>query len=144
VLGGLTARVDRWLAGFAIAGLEVGTLATPVVLLLLLVSRAESVPLPALSALVATSAAVATMRGRDTRRVRWPAPAHAVTIPIRAAYYGATVALATRLGLHARTIGSSPWPAVVVPAIVCAVALVPFTRVLAALRSLACWGRRRP
>ena len=133
----LIQRVDRWLDYAFFAAMEVNVLAIPVLWLLVVAAHPAQVSLSAMTTLVATSVAVGTFRGRYVDVGWWPKPGHLGTLPVRAAYYGAVVALATWIGVQVQLFTGSPWPGIGVPTVLSVVVLLPFPWFLTRLERLA-------
>lgn len=133
----LTQRVDRFLDHAFFAAMEVNVLAIPVLWFLVVAAHPVQVSLSAMTTLVVASAAVGTFRGRYVDVGRWPRPGHLATLPIRSAYYGLVVALATYVGVQAQLFTGSPWPGIGVPSVLSIAVLLPFPWLLARLERLA-------
>lgn len=133
----LVQRVDRWLDYTFFAAMEVNVLAIPVLWFLVVAAHPAQVSLSAMTTLVVTSAAVGTFRGQYVDVGWWPKPGHLATLPVRAAYYGAVVALATWVGVQVQLFAGSPWPGIGVPTVLSVVVLLPFPWFLTRLERLA-------
>ena len=133
----LLQRVDRWLDHTFFAAMEVNVLAIPVLWFLLVAAHPAAVSLSAMTTLAVASVAVGTFRGGYVDVGWWPKPGHLATLPVRAAYYGVVVALATWIGVQVQLATGSPWPGVGVPAVVSVGVLLPFPRFLSRFERLA-------
>lgn len=133
----LIQRVDRWLDYTFFAAMEVNVLVVPVLWFLVVAAHPAEVSLSALTTLAVASVTVGTFRGGYVDVGWWPKPGHLATLPVRSAYYGLVVGVATYVGVHAQLLTGSPWPGIGVPAVVSVAVLVPFPRVLSCFERLA-------
>jgi hypothetical protein len=133
----LIQRVDRWLDHTFFAAMEVNVLVIPVLWLLLVAANPAEVSLSAMTTLAVASVAVGTLRGRYVDVGWWPKPGHLATLPLRTAYYGGVVGLATWVGVQVQLFTGSPWPGIGVPAVVSVAVLLPFPWLLGRFERLA-------
>ena len=133
----LIERVDRFLDCTFFAAMEVNVLVIPVLWLLVVAAHPVEVSLSAMTTLAAASVVVGTLRGGYVDVGWWPKPGHLGTLPVRAAYYGVVVGIATYVGVQAQLATGSPWPGVGVPVVVSALVLLPFPWFLSRFERLA-------
>jgi hypothetical protein len=129
-------RFDRWLDYVFFGGAEVTVLGLPVLLVLMFAPNPVQVSLSAMTALTASTVAVATLRGGWVDVGEWPAFGDFYSLPFRAGYYGGVLALASYVGAASQTLSGRWWLGVLVPVLLCAVTLAAFPRVLRRFRDV--------
>jgi hypothetical protein len=130
-------RLDRFLDYTFFAAMEVNVLVIPVLWLLLVAAHPAEVSLSAMTTLSVASLAVGILRGRYVDVGWWPKPGHLATLPVRAAYYGVVVGVATYVGVAVQLATGSPWPGIGVPAVLSVLVLLPFPWFLSRFERLA-------
>lgn len=120
--------LERWLDYVFFAGLEISILGIPALLGLMYVAPASPIKLAGLTAIAACSMAAGTFRGEFVGTGDWPDAGDPWTMPVRSAYYCATIALAAYLGAIAHVQTGVPGVGMLASTVVstAAMALVPW------------------
>lgn len=129
--------LERWLDSAFFAGLEIGVLSIPALVALLTATPEGPIALAALTAITASTCAAATFRGGWIDLGDWPRPGDPYTIPVRSAYYSATVAGASYAGATVNLDGSSPGVGIAVASVVSVAAMAVLPWVVGGVRSAA-------
>ncbi|WP_435174980.1 hypothetical protein [Halorussus sp. AFM4] len=128
---------ERWLDHVFFAGLEISMLSIPALVLLLFATPQGPVALAGLTAIAVSTCAAGTFRGGWVDVGEWPRPGDPYTLPLRSAYYSATVAGAAFLGAAADAAVGAPSAVVATSAAVSVIGTAALPRALAEIRSLA-------
>ncbi|WP_135824358.1 hypothetical protein [Halorussus ruber] len=129
--------LERWLDHVFFAGLEVSVLSIPALVVLLFASPQGPISLAGLVAVVVLTCAVGTFRGGWFDSRDWPPAGDPYTLPVRSAYYSATIAGAASLGTAAHTALATPFAGILTAAIVSVVGAAALPRALGGIASLA-------
>ncbi|UPV74628.1 hypothetical protein M0R89_00825 [Halorussus limi] len=129
--------IERWLDHAFFAGLEISMLSIPALVLLLGASPPGPVALAALTAVGASTCAAGTFRGPWVDLGEWPAPGDLRTMPLRSAYYSATVGVATYAGAAAHLAVGAGVAGIAVSSLVSVAAMAALPRVVGRFRTLA-------
>ncbi|WP_276301785.1 hypothetical protein [Halorussus lipolyticus] len=130
-------NLERWLDYVFFAGLEVSVLSIPALVILLFATPQGPISLAALTAVCALTCAVGTLRGGWFDSRDWPPPGDPYTIPVRSAYYSATIAGAAYLGSAGLVALDTPVAGIAIAALVSVVGAAALPRVLGGVASLA-------
>lgn len=133
---------ERWLDHVFFAGLELSILSIPALVALFLAAPKGPISLAGLTAVAAATGAAATFRGGWVETGEWPRAGDPYTVPLRSAYYSATIAAAGSLGAAAHLRTGAPGVGVLVATTVSVAAMAALPRVVAGVRSLS--NRLRP
>ena len=128
---------ERWLDHLFFAGLEISMLSIPALVLLLFATPQGPIALAALTALAVSTCAAATFRGEWVDVGEWPRPGDPYTLPLRSAYYSATVAGAAYLGAAAHVAVGAPVAGIAAAAMVSVASTAALPRAVGGFRSLA-------
>src|SRR6056297_1287465 len=128
--------LERWLNHVFFAGLEVSMLSIPALVVLLAAEPPGPIALAALTAVGVSTCAAGTLRGPWADLGEWPAPGDLTTMPLRSAYYSATVA-ATYAGTAAHVALGVPLAGIAVSSLVSVAAMAALPRVVGRFRTLA-------
>jgi hypothetical protein len=129
--------VERWLDYVFFAGLEISMLSLPALVLLLAAQPPGPIAVAALTALAVSTGAAGTFRGPWVDLGEWPAAGDLYTIPLRSAYYSATVAAATYAGAAANVASGVALAGIAVSTLVSVAAMAALPRVVGRFRTLA-------
>ncbi|MFC4552650.1 MULTISPECIES: hypothetical protein [Halorussus] len=129
---------ERFLDYVFFAGLEISILSVPALYALLYAEPKGPVALAGLTAIVASTLAAALFRGGwvDLGVGEWPRPGDPYTLPVRSAYYSATVAIAAYVGAFANVETGVPAAGIAAAAVVCAASMTALPPVVGGMRSV--------
>ncbi|WP_158056257.1 hypothetical protein [Halorussus halophilus] len=129
--------LERWLDYVFFAGLEISILGIPALIGLMYATPENEVKLAGLTAIAACSMAAATFRGEFVKLGDWPAAGDPYTMPLRSAYYSATIALAAYVGAIAHAETGVPGVGMAGATVVSIGAMAIVPRVVSGFRGLA-------
>ena len=127
---------ERWLDHAFFAGLEISILSIPALAALFFSAPKGPISLAGLTAVAAATSAAATFRGGWVETGEWPRAGDPYTLPLRTAYYSATVAGAGYLGAAAHVRTGTPGLGVLVATVVSVAAMAALPRAVAGARRL--------
>ena len=130
-------NLERWLDYVFFAGLEISALSIPALVVLLFATPRGPISLGALTAICVLTCAVGTFRGGWVDSREWPPAGDPYTIPVRSAYYSATIAGAAYLGTVAHTALGAPIAGIVTATVVSITSAAAFPPTLDGISSLA-------
>jgi hypothetical protein len=129
--------LERWLDHVFFAGLELSMLSIPALLALLAASPPGPIALAALTAVGVSTCAVGTVRGPWVDLGEWPAPGDLTTMPLRSAYYSATIATGAYAGAAAHVAVGVPLAGIAVSSLVSVTSMAALPRAVGQFRTLA-------
>ncbi|WP_162224563.1 hypothetical protein [Halorussus amylolyticus] len=128
--------LERWLDYVFFAGLEISILSIPALSVLFFATPRGPISLAALTAVAVSTCAAATFRGGWVEAGEWPRAGDPYTLPLRVAYYSATIGAAGYAGAAAHLRTGTPGVGMVVAAVVSVAAMAALPRAVAGMRAL--------